>query len=173
MVDIVKKTIDFYIKNGNKPELSDIGVNPSDEKKCLFVTLYYKWEVRWSSGSIKEILDSKEQEVIENTVCAISSDDRFQPLGINETKDVKIRVDSIDSRRVLWDWELQSVEPVKSWVIAIKNDYKKMAVILPNIHPSIIVWKDFEEALWYKLWEKFEEKNYIVYEIKTIIEKDF
>lgn len=174
MIDIVKKTIDFYIKNWKTPSMWDLKLSTWDSNKSsLFVTLYYKWEVRWSAWNIKEIANSKEEEIIENTVSAISEDSRFKPMNSSEAKSIKVRIDTIESRRVLWDWELASVEPVKSWVIAIKKDYSKMWVILPNISASIFMWADFEKALWAKLWEKFDEKNYIIYEIKTEIEKDF
>ena len=174
MIEIVKKTIDFYIKNGKTPVLWELDIKPwKNEKASLFITLYYKWEVRWSAWNIKEIANSKEEEIIKNTIAAISWDKRFETLSINEAKDVKVRIDTIKSRRVLWNSELQYLEPINSWIIAIKKDYKKIAVILPNISASILMWKDFEKALTYKLWEKFEEKNYIIYEIKTEIEKDF
>jgi len=59
-------------------------------------------------------------------------------------------------------------------VIAIKRDYDKLAVILPNISPKILTGSDFIEILKNKLQEKkFDEKDYIIYSISTISESNY
>ena len=74
----------------------------------------------------------------------------------------------IKNRKVLNEWELNKLDPAKSWIIVIKKDYTKMAAILPNINPTLFNWEDFIPVLQEKMAEKkFDEKDYIVYEIET------
>lgn len=176
MIEIAKQTIDFYLKNNKVPTIHDIEITDAsnlDKKGSIFVTLYKNWEIRGSAGNIKEIKKSIVSEIIENTVHAISLDTRFSPLNLNEASDVKIRIDEITNRKVLKDKEISGLDPVKSWVIAIKKDYEKMVVILPNINPTLLSGDDFGPILKTKLWEKkFNEKDYILYGIETRVESN-
>ena len=177
MIHIIKQTIEFYTKNKKTPSISDIQIDdPSllQEKASLFVTLYKKWEMRWSGWNIREITNSTAEELIENTIHAISKDTRFPELKIDEVKDLKIRLDVITNRRVIQDDELIKIDPVKNWVLAIKKDYSQLAVILPNIHPTLLTGEDFIPVLKEKLWEKkFQANEYIIYEIETEVSRDF
>ena len=104
MLDIAKQTIDFYMKNLQTPKIYDLKVenNPLiNQKISVFITLYYKWEIRGSAWNIKEIKDNWVSEIIENTIHALSKDDRFQPVSLNEAPDLKIRIDKISSREIL------------------------------------------------------------------------
>jgi hypothetical protein len=75
---------------------------------------------------------------------------------------------------VLKDKKLKDLDPAVSGVIAIKKDYTKFAVILPNINPKLFAGEDFGPVLAEKLGEKkFVEGDYIVYEIKTEVETDY
>lgn len=178
MLEIVKQTIDFYIKNLKTPYTEDINFDSEksllDERWCFFVTIYLKWEVRWSAGNIKEIKDNSALELIESAVSAISKDSRFSPLSLSESKDIKIRVDKIIYKEILKDKKILDLDPAISWLLVIKKDYSKTACILPNINPKLFAWEDFLPVLAEKLWEKiFVEEDYIVYEIKTETETDY
>ncbi len=177
MIEIVKQTIDFFIKTGKKPKPSDLSVenkNYLSERWSLFVTIYYKWEIRGSAWNIKELESNLVLEIIENTISAISKDPRFKPIWPKEASGIKIRVDKIIKRDLLKNKSLAEIEPTKTWIIVIKNDYTKMAAILPNINPKIINWEDFIPILKEKLKDSnFKEKNYIIYEIKTEVETSF
>lgn len=177
MIELVKEVIDFYMKKLSTPELSDLkNVKEAllNEKWSYFVTIYYKWEIRWWAGNVKELKENSALELIENTVNAVSKDARFSPLTMNELPDIKIRVDKISSREVLKDKKIQSIDPTMSWVILIKKDYSKMATILPNINAKLFNWEDFIPVLSEKLKEKkINENDYIIYEIKTEVETDY
>ena len=177
MIHIIKQTLEFYTQYKKTPSISDIQIDdPSllKEKASLFVTLYKKWEIRWSGWNIREITNSTAEELIENTIHAISKDTRFPEVKIDEVKDLKIRLDVITNRRVIQDDELIKIDPVKNWVLAIKKDYSKLAVILPNIHPTLLTGEDFIPVLKEKLWEKdFQTNGYIIYEIVTEVSRDF
>lgn len=177
MLEIVKQTVDFYMKNLQSPKISDLKIeNPLllEQKISVFVTLYCKWEIRWSAWNIKEIKDNAVLELIDNTIHALSKDSRFKPVSLNEANELKIRVDLISSRNILKDKSIKQIDPTISWVIVIKKDYSKMACILPNINPKLLTWDDFIPILKEKLNEKsFNEADYIIYEIKTEIETSY
>lgn len=171
MISIAKQTINYYLKNFRAPKLEELEIK--DQKLLwrqwsVFVTIYQKWEIRWASGNIKEIKNTIAEEIIENTIWAISQDSRFKPIKLDEAKEIKIRIDNITSRKVLQDGEIKSIEPMKSWILAIKKDYSQMAVILPNINPLLLSGEDLIPVLQKKFnTKKFIEKDYIIYKIET------
>ena len=176
MIDIVKQTIDFFVKNGKEPSINDIKIKDKsllEKKWCVFVTIYKNWEIRWSAGNIKEIEENIALEIIKSTISSISQDTRFKPITQKEAKLLKIRLDIIEERKTIKEWTLNRLDPIKYWVIAIKKDYKNLAVILPNISPNLLTWEDFHYVLGEKLWTKFNEKDFIIYEIKTKIYRSY
>ena len=177
MISIAKQTLDFYLKNFKTPRVEDLEITDSsllESVWSLFVTIYKKWEIRWSSWNIKDIKNSIAEEIIENTIEAITKDKRFKPVKLNEAKDLKIRLDYIKERTILQDKEIFQIDPIKQWILAIKKDYSKMAVILPNINPSLLTWEDLIPILEMKLnVSNFEEKDYILYKIETEVSDNF
>lgn len=176
MIDIVKQIIAFYIENKREPQVKDIIIKDDrllNEAWAVFVTLYSKWEIRWASWNVREIDASIFHELVKNTIAAISKDERFQPLTKKESLWIIVRVDLIKNRKVLQTWELKDVDPINYWIIVIKKDYWKLAVILPNINPLIMNGSDYPKFLSFKIGEDFVENDYIVYKIKTEIEKDY
>ncbi len=176
MIDIVKQTIDFFINNDKEPEINDIKIKDKsllEKRWCVFVTIYKNWEIRWSAGNIKEIEKNIILETIKSTISAISKDSRFEPITKKEAKWLKIRIDKIEERKTIKEWTLNKLDPIKYWVIAIKKDYTNLAVILPNISPNLLTGEDFHYVLEEKLWNKFKEKDFIIYEIKTKIYRSY
>ncbi|MDD3794179.1 MAG: AMMECR1 domain-containing protein [Candidatus Gracilibacteria bacterium] len=177
MLEIVKQIIDFYIKNQKFPKIYDLNIENSsllNEKLSCFVTFYYKGEIRGSAGNIKEIKDNGINEIIENTITALTKDSRFKPITPNEAYDLKIRIDKINNREMLKDKSIKTIDPTISGIITIKKDYSKMACILPNINPKLLTGEDFIPILKEKLSERsFKEDDYIIYEIKTIVETSY
>ena len=177
MIEIAKQTIDFYLKNFKTPSIDELDIKDislTQTNGSLFVTIYKAWEIRGSAWNIKEIKNTLAEEIIENTIHAISKDSRFKPVKLNEAKDLKIRIDLIKSRNILQDKEILQIDPIKQWVLAIKKDYSKMAVILPNINPSLLTWEDLLPILEAKFNVKwFKEEEYILYKIETQVYDNF
>lgn len=176
MLEIVKDSIEFYLKYLKEPTLQDIKVsdqNALNQKWACFVTIYKNGEVRWSAGNIKEIEWSLAQEIIKNSIEAISKDKRFAPLTLAEARDIRIRLDIIQDRKILEEGKILWVDPMISGIIAIKRDYSKLATILPNISPKLMTGSDLLHMLEAKLEEKLEEKDYILYEIKTKTDRNY
>ena len=175
MVELVKQIIKYYLENNKAPTIWELVVLDKslvERKANLFVTIYKSGEVRGSAGNIKELEATALQELIANTIAALN-DDRFEKLKLSDLKDIQVRIDEITTRQVLDDGKILSLEPTKNWVIAIKKDREKMAVILPNISPLLLNWEDLEKSLWKKLNEKFEDKNYDLFAITTKQETSF
>ncbi len=177
MLEVVKQTINFFLKFWKKPELKDIQISNEsllNKRWNVFVTIYLNWEINGSSGNIKEIKKNIVEELIENTINAISKDPRFEKLKEKDIPNIKIRIDEIINRNILEVGKIQSLEPIKHWVIAIKKDYEALVVILPNISASILSGEDFLYYLQEKLGIKeFKEDDYIIYSIETEVYKDF
>lgn len=177
MISTVQQTIDFYLKNFKTPKIEELNVEDTsilETNWSLFVTIYKKWDIRWASWNIKELKNTIAEELIENTVTAISKDSRFKAIKLDEVKDLKIRIDKITNRVILQDNEILQVDPAKFWVLAIKKDYSKMATILPNINPKLLSWEDLIPILEAKFKiAKFEEKDYILYKIETEVSDNF
>ena len=175
MLEIVKQVINFYYKNFKAIEVENIDIEDKtllEKKWSIFVTLYLDGIVIWSSGNIKEIKDNIIEELIENTINALE-DERFEKPNLNEKDNIKIRIDEIVDRwKPLADGMINKIDPIKNWVLVIKTDYSKAAVILPNISWKLMSWEDFIPILSKKLKEDFTDTNYLVYKIKTKIETD-
>lgn len=175
MLDLVKQIISFYTINWKEPSLDDLKIwddSLLNKQANLFVTIYKAGEIRWSSWNIKELEKNISLELIKNTIEAISRDSRFTPVSISEAEQLKIRIDEITNRRLLSIWEIDKMDPLNVWILVIKKDYEKLAIILPNISPLLISWKDFRFVLDKKLKEKFVEQDYYLYEIKTKVVSD-
>jgi len=176
MISIARQTLEHFLKTWQKLDISKlINIQNSElfiNKWALFVTLYKNWNIRWSYWNILAIESNKASEIIENTFLVIN-DKRFPQLEIWDLKNISIRIDEILSRNILQDTEILKKDPLKKWIIAIKKDYKKMTIILPNISSILMTWEDFIPVLSNKLGEKFVEKNYYIYEFETKETSDY
>ena len=172
MINIIDQIIKYYLQYKKSPSVNDLQIEDisimDPQQKSLFVTLYKNWEVRWSSGTAMNLNKTPLITLlIENTVNALSKDSRFNPVELKEIQDIKIRLDIIQSKTVLPEWKtLKDLDPTKSWILAIKKDYEKIALILANMHPALLTGEDFIEVLQSKLKDKnFKEDEYLLYEI--------
>ena len=173
----VQHIIDAYFLKMRAPDISELpeekNTPPLSEKWACFVTLYHKGEVRWSAGNIKEVHPTLAEEMLTNTVEAMTKDKRFTPITFDEKEWLNFRVDIIKNRAMIELEEVRKLDPVKMWVIAIKRDYEKLAVILPNISPKLLIWSDLLTSLEKKLSDtKLSDKAYIFYKIETEIERN-
>lgn len=179
MLDIIEQIIKFYLQYKKAPDVSDLKLEDAslmEEKKSIFITLYKNGEVAGSSGCINGNKRPLISELIDNTVYALEKDDRFEKLELKDLESIKVRLDIIESRDVLDDKEntLEKLDPSKSGILAIKKDYENIALILPNIHPILLTGEDFKDVLQKKLDEKkFQKENYLLFEIKTQVHRNF
>lgn len=177
MKELLLQILSEYFKKMREPQLSELNVwtNPIlTEKGCCFVTLYINGNIRWSAWNIKEIHTSLAEELISNTIEALTKDKRFTPLTLDESEKIQFRIDRITDRKMITLKELSALDPTKYWVIAIHRNYEKLSVVLPNISPKLMTWDDFIPVLENKLTESaLSDENYILYQIETFIETNY
>ena len=177
MIDIVQQVLNHYFSRLIAPKVQELkipDITLHDKKWNVFVTLYKNGEVRGSAGNIKEIHENIIEELIANTMEAATMDERFEKITVAEKDDIKIRIDVINTRKIIDEATLRKLDPVKNGVIVIKRDYKKLAVILPNISPNLITGSDTIEILGRKLgWEKVNDNDFIIYQIETEVETNY
>lgn len=174
MIEIVQQTLEYYLKNKKIPTINEITLKNTallKQESEVFVTLYKNGNIIGSSGNVVKIENSVVHELILNTIAALR-DPRFDDLSLEEWQKLQIRIDTITSRNILekpfWD-----LNPVNSGVLAIKKDYSKLSIILPNISPTLVSGNDFPKILSKKLEEDFVMENYIVYEVHTQITTNY
>ena len=180
MIDIINQIIKYYLQYKKSPTVNDLQIEDitlmDPQQKSLFVTVYKNWEIRGSAGTAMNLNKIPLITLlIDSTVNAISKDSRFTALELKEIEDIKVRLDVIQSKTVLTEWStLKNIDPTKSGILAIKKDYEKIAFILPNIHPVLITWDDYNDVLKAKLDDiDFKEENYLLYEIITDQKNNF
>ena len=176
MISIAQATLSHYFTKFLAPSVGEILIDEATQAKrgCCFVTLYKNGQVRGSAGNIKEIEKNLGEEIVKNTMQALVGDTRFGRVTGEEKGMISLRLDIITQRKVIDQKTLKTLDPVKFWVIAIRRDYEKLAVILPNISAGLLSGEDFIPVLENKLTgEKFDEKNYIIYQIETEQETDY
>lgn len=177
MKELVARILDEYFKKMREPKLSDLpGIDESllSEKWCVFITIYINGEVHGSAGNIKEIHNSLAEEIISSTIHALTWDKRFPPLTLEQAEKIQYRIDKISDRKMITRKELLKLDPVKQGTIAIKRDYEKLAVVLPNMSPKILTWEDFIPVLLKKMNErKLDDAEYIFYQISTEVESNY
>lgn len=170
MINIVSETVKYYLENWKRiwDGFFEEYKEKQEKSKPMFVTIYKNWEVIGSAWTIKETEENMVLEIIENSISAIK-DKRFWNIKKEDFESLKFRIDIISSRTQLKPSEskIEDLNPVNNWVIAIKSDYKKIAVILPNISNKINTWNDLIEVLSQKLDEKFDRNYYSTYSIVT------
>jgi len=156
MKNITAQILKFYFEKMREPKLEELTIEDDSlkEKWCCFVTLYLNGEVRWSAWNIKEIHSTIAEELISNTMQALTWDKRFSPLTREESEKIGFRVDKIENREMISLKDITGIDPVQNWVISIQRSYDKLAVVLPNMSPKLMTWDDFIPVLQNKLETK-------------------
>jgi AMMECR1 domain-containing protein len=177
MKELVAQILEFYFTKMREPKLTELKLESTgvtQEKGCCFVSFYINGEVHGSAWNVKEIHSTLTEELISNTIQALTGDKRFPPLTLEQTEKIQYRIDRISERKIVSQKDLSSLDPVKSGIIAIKRDYDKLGVILPNMSAKLLTGDDFTPVMLAKLDEKkLDDKNYILYEIKTEVETNY
>jgi len=170
MIELALNTIKKFLELWEVPKASDIANNPLvwDKAQAHFVTIYHAWEIVGSSGSLIPAKDNMALELILNTLTAMK-DERFKKLWKQNFAKINIRIDTDFKRKQIKPKEakIEDLNPVKTWIIAVRPDYTEMAIILPNISTQIAQGSDYLDALSIKLWKEFKREEFWVYALET------
>ena len=92
LLKLARNTIETYLKTGKKPNVDETKLTPTLKKvQGCFTTLNKNHDLR---GCIGHILPQEElyKCVMDNAISAAVSDPRFNQVGYNELKDIKIEI---------------------------------------------------------------------------------
>lgn len=169
MLKNAREIATFYLKNGKSPIASEIDVqsNYFETAKPQFITFYKEWKVLASSWTIKATEKSTWEELTKN-ILALLKDKRLKWFKVEDLENIKIRFDEITERKPLDKKDdIWVINSKTSGVVVVKNDYSRLACLLPDISSSVKDEKSMKKVLDDKLGEKYQRKNYVVYEILT------
>ncbi|MBW3022588.1 AmmeMemoRadiSam system protein A [Candidatus Woesearchaeota archaeon] len=143
LLQLARKSIEYYLDTGNTLELSPDKVKSENLIKigACFVTLKKGEELRGCIGTL-EAHRPLFQDVIENSLASAFGDPRFYPLTKEELKEVKISISVLTEPKEF---------PVK--------DYEDLLVKLEKGKHGLILKQGFAQATFLPaVWEQLPDK---------------
>lgn len=129
-VDLAKKTIHEYIKNGKKIEIpKDLPEEMINNSAGTFVTIHKNGELRGCIGTINPTRETIAEEIVNNAISASTRDPRFPQVIESELEELEISVDVLSKAEEIEDI---SQLDVNRYGIIVTSGYKK-GLLLPNI----------------------------------------
>jgi len=129
LVELAKKTIETYVKEGRIIKLPDPLPPEMSEKAGIFVSLKKHGELRGCIGTYLPCCESTGAEIIANAISAATKDPRFHPVKEEELKDLTYSVDVLSCpEKVAGTKEL---DPKKYGVIVVSG-YRR-GLLLPDL----------------------------------------
>ena len=129
LVQLAKDTIDTYIREGRviKPPEE---LTPDMEKRAgVFVSIHKGDDLRGCIGTIEPSRSNVAQEIIANAIAASTQDPRFDPVTVDELKDLHINVDVLTAPDPVED--ASTLDPKKYGVI-VECGYRR-GLLLPDL----------------------------------------
>lgn len=180
MFDIVRRTLETYLKEKRVATLSDFTTDISSftgSKEAVFVTLYLEWRVVASSGRIVCKKENTFFECIDNTLLCLK-DTRFSSeiQDVNNLSNIRIRTDrfSTGDRRVLRD--ISELDTKTEWLMFLSQNLWKFSLILPNMVHIDTSPNAYLDLACKKAWidsKKLSPSDYVLYGFHTRSETDF
>ena len=129
-IDLAKETINTYIKDKKVIDIpKDIPKELIDNRSAVFVSIHKNGDLRGCIGTISPTTNSIAEEIINNAISAATRDPRFNPVTIDELKDLEINVDVLTQPEDIDSSDL--LDPKKYGVI-VRSNFKK-GVLLPDL----------------------------------------
>ncbi len=122
---LARNTINEYVKTGDVKQVH----YPKSKHNGVFVTIYSHHQLRGCIGTVFQITNSIEEEIIENAIEAASNDPRFQPITEEELDYLEIHVDILSKRKEVKT--IYDIDPKKYGLFVTAHG--KTGVLLPNI----------------------------------------
>lgn len=129
-VKLARASLEYYLRTGTYMEVpKDIDVELKNLKRPVFVSIKKNGSLRGCIGSLKSLEENTAKEIIKYAVEAGIRDFRFQPVSLEEIKDLTFSVDVLHESEPIED--ISQLDPLNFGVIVIKGNRK--GVLLPNI----------------------------------------
>lgn len=128
LLKIAKETVESFVRDGKIPDfkVTDERLN---EKQGAFVTLHNNGRLRGCIGLIVPSVDPLWKVAREMAVAAASEDGRFEPVSVEELKDLEYEISILSVPERIADWS--KIELGKHGVIIKKG--RSSGVFLPQV----------------------------------------
>ena len=129
-VTLAKKTIDKYIRTGERLEVpTDLPKELLDNQAGVFVSIHKFDKLRGCIGTFLPITNSIAEEIISNAISASIHDNRFSPITEDELDYLEINVDVLSTPE-----DISSPEEldVKKYGVIVSSGFKK-GLLLPDL----------------------------------------
>lgn len=128
-IQLAKETIETYIKG--KGEISPFGPKVMFQNQAgVFVSIHKNHRLRGCIGTFMPCEENMAQEIVSNAISASTRDPRFEPIRVEELKDLEISVDVLG--------ELESIDDisqldVNKYGILVRDRIGRRGLLLPNL----------------------------------------
>jgi AmmeMemoRadiSam system protein A len=129
LVELVKKTIETYIREGRVIDPPQVLSPEMKEKAGVFVCIKKHGQLRGCIGTYAPCCDSVALETIKNAICAATQDPRFHIVKENELEDLEYSIDILSTPEKVRD--LSKLDPRKYGVILVSGN--KKGLLLPDL----------------------------------------
>ena len=129
-VKLARQSVKYYVTNHKHlkvPENTDKEL--IDRRAGAFVSIHKNGRLRGCIGTIWPVRENLAQEIIENAVSACSRDPRFNPVTVNELKDLEITVDVLSETEPI---ESKDMLDVKRYGVIV-NCGNRRGLLLPDL----------------------------------------
>jgi len=130
LVDLAKKAVEGYIKNGKVISIpKEIDETFMHEKSGVFVCLKIDKQLRGCIGTFVPVTENVAEETIRNAVAAATEDPRFSAVSREELGSIEYTVDVLSPPEEVHD--IKELDPKKYGIIVIKDNRK--GLLLPDL----------------------------------------
>ena len=129
-IELARKTIDTYIRENKVIDIpSDTPKELLDNQSAVFVSIHKNGDLRGCIGTIIPITKCIAHEIINNAISASTEDPRFNPVTVDELKDLEINVDVLTLPE---DIEDKTMLDPKKYGVIVRSGFKR-GVLLPDL----------------------------------------
>ena len=129
LVDLAKKAVEEYIRNGKTLPLPEVLCPEMKEKAGVFVCLKMYGQLRGCIGTFMPCCNTVAEEIIRNAISASTQDPRFSPVGKDELPSLEYSVDLLSPPEKIRN--VKDLDPKKYGVIVVKGGMK--GLLLPDL----------------------------------------
>ena len=128
-VILAKKSIESYVRNHTKLDVSEAPEEIKSRKAGAFVSIHKNGDLRGCIGTIAPVYDSLAQEIIENGISASTRDPRFPAITEDELDELEINVDVLSEAERI---DSMDALDVKRYGVIVENGWRR-GVLLPDL----------------------------------------
>lgn len=129
VVELAKKAVEEYIRNGKTAPPPEVLSPEMKEKAGVFVCLKKHGQLRGCIGTFMPCCSTVAEEIIRNAVCAATQDSRFVPVGKDELPSLEYSVDLLSPPEKISG--MNDLDPKKYGVIVVRGGMK--GLLLPDL----------------------------------------